>query len=90
MIVTIEGPSFYGQDDEEVFFACLYSLPEFEKVVGVGLNLEIHFKSSVSGDVIRRLLVICRRWGVDVSSLKNQTSCLEVESLFWDKDISLP
>nr|WP_086938584.1 hypothetical protein [Thaumasiovibrio occultus] len=90
MIVTIQGPSFYGPEDEEVFFGCLYSLPEFEKVVGVGLNLDIHFKAPVSGDVIKLLLVICRRWGIDVSPLRKHIDDLDVDSLLWDDDISLP
>jgi len=69
MKAVIESPIFYGAEDENVFFNCIYSLPDFAKVTGKGSELYIEFKSHVSNEAIEQLVVICRRWLINIDSL---------------------
>ncbi|WP_183910981.1 hypothetical protein [Simiduia aestuariiviva] len=77
MEIIIEGPSFYDEEDENIFFNALYALPGFLSVKGKGLNLHIQFKSSPSDEAVKQLVVICRRWFIDIAPLlplKNQNN----------------
>lgn len=46
--IIIEGPEFYGQEDENIFFHCIYNLPNFSEVKGAGTQLTIQFTSVVT------------------------------------------
>ena len=70
MEVIIEGPSFYDIEDENVFFNCLYSLPEYEKVIGKGINLHINLKEPVSDQTAKQLVIVCRRWKINIEPLE--------------------
>jgi len=77
MEITIHGPTFYDQEDENVFFSCIYSLPGYKQVRGHGSELTISFDSEVSDTDIIQLLVICRRWFIAIEPLiayKNSTN----------------
>ncbi|WP_124916884.1 hypothetical protein [Alteromonas flava] len=65
--IIIAGPTFFSAEDEEVFFKCLYSLPEFDSVSGKGLELNIKFKKAIPLDAMQQLSAICRRWEIDIS-----------------------
>lgn len=69
MDITIAGPTFYNQEDENIFFSCIYALPNYEKVVGHGIELTISFNQPPSEKAIMQLLVICRRWGINTKPL---------------------
>jgi hypothetical protein len=70
MEVVIEGASFYDQEDENIFFNCLYSMPDYKDVKGKGINLHIQLKDPVSDETIKQLVITCRRWQIDIEPLK--------------------
>ena len=77
MEVIIESPSFYDEEDENVFFNCIYALPGFVTVKGRGINLLISFSEPITNEAIKQLVVICRRWNIDISTLlsyKNESN----------------
>jgi hypothetical protein len=61
MVVSIDGPVFYGQADEDHFFEWLGELPSFKQVVGVGQQLEITLREPVDDDTALGLIVLCER-----------------------------
>jgi hypothetical protein len=89
MDITIEGPCFYNQEDENVFFSCIYNLPDFLRVKGHGTELTISFTSNPSEQTIIQLLIICRRWGVDPKSLLRFKTQFNPTCSLWDNEIYL-
>ncbi len=87
MNITIEGPSFYDQEDENVFFDCIYRLPSFVEVRGFGMELTITFEVEPTEEIIIRLLVICRRWGIDISPLKDFENKYKSACFLWNNTI---
>ena len=88
MKAVIESPSFYGVEDENVFFNCIYSLPDFIKVTGKGCELFIEFKSDVSNEAVEQLLVICRRWFISIDSLIEFKKPSNADFPLWEKSMS--
>lgn len=84
MKAVIESPSFYGAEDENVFFNCIYSLPDFAKVTGKGSELHIDFKSEINDEAVEQLLVICRRWFVGIDTLIELRNQNNAESPLWE------
>lgn len=70
MEIIIEGPVFFSQEDESRFFDWLNLLPGFKKVVGEGEYLHLHFNEPLADEAIRQVLIICRRWGIDITPLR--------------------
>ena len=64
MKLTISGPSFISEADENLFFQNIYNLPNFESVAGVGSNLVIKFKQPLQTDELDIIEAICYRWQV--------------------------
>jgi hypothetical protein len=60
--IIIEGPTFYGQEDENLFFQCIYNLPNYFEVKGAGTRLTISFKSEITETAQEQIEVLCRRW----------------------------
>jgi len=70
MLVTIDGPVFYGQADEDHFFKWLGDLPSFGQVVGVGRELAITLREPVDDETTLGLLVLCERWQISMKPLR--------------------
>lgn len=87
MNITIDGPSFYDQEDENIFFGCIYGLPLFVEVKGHGIKLTITFEKDLPEEIILKLLVICRRWGIDITPLKPYKEKYKSESYMWENAI---
>ena len=87
MSICIAGPFFYDQEDENVFFGCLYSLPSFNKVRGHGQELTITFDNEPDEEIVIRLLVICRRWGINIDPLKVYQKLYNSDCFLWESDI---
>lgn len=62
MKILIEGPVFYGQEDENIFFSCIYNLPGFKAVTGVGTRLQVEFEIEISIEAREQVSVLCQRW----------------------------
>ncbi|MEN3158714.1 hypothetical protein ABC502_10055 [Alkalimonas sp. NCh-2] len=69
MEIIIEGPMFYAQEDEDLFFSCIYGLPGFEHVQGQGTLLKIEISEPVTDEAIVKLVILCRRWSIDIAPL---------------------
>ena len=70
-VVTFAGPIFYSHDDEEHFFAWLYSLAAYKEVKGAGLELRVTFKTSrLSRRDIRELVGLFSRYDIDLRHLR--------------------
>lgn len=69
MDITIDGPIFYSQEDENIFFLCIYNLQDYKQVVGHGMELTISFNKNPSELAISQLLVICKRWDINPAPL---------------------
>jgi len=89
MDITIDGPTFYDQEDENIFFSCIYGLPDFERVRGHGMELTISFKKVPSNKTISQLLVICRRWFINPEPLKLFKNETNSEFFLWQHSIPL-
>ena len=87
MEVIIEGPSFYDEEDENIFFNCLYSLPDFQDVKGKGVNLHIHLKEPVTDETIKQLVVTCRRWQIDIEPLKGLRRPSNSSLSLWEQGV---
>ena len=70
MLVSIDGPVFHGQGDEDHFFAWLGELPSFESVVGVGTMLNISIREPVDDETTLGLIVLCDRWRIRMAPLR--------------------
>ena len=87
MEVVVEGPSFYDEEDENIFFNCLYSLPDYEDVKGKGLNLHIQLKDPVSDETIKQIVITCRRWKIDIEPLKILRRPSNESLSLWEEEI---
>ncbi len=64
MKLTISGPSFISEADENLFFQNIYNLPNFESVKGIGTNLIIQFKQPLQTEEFETIEAICYRWQI--------------------------
>lgn len=87
MNITIEGPAFYDQEDENIFFSCIYNIPGYKQVNGHGLDLTISFNQKPCEHAVIQLLVICRRWGVSTEPLNVFKNEFNPGCFLWDNSI---
>jgi len=87
MNITINGPTFYHEEDENLFFSGIYKLPNFEEVKGVGRELKISFTKDINNEAVMQMLVLCRRWGIEITPLNKFKSELNSNSTLWEKRI---
>jgi hypothetical protein len=82
MKITFKSPIFYSIEDENTFFHWIYGLPAYENVTGYITDLNLQLKSPVDETTVRNLLIIFRRWCIDITPLlplktvKNQNLAL--------------
>ncbi|MGL4835104.1 MAG: hypothetical protein ACRCXH_11880 [Shewanella sp.] len=69
MQITVKGPRFWCQEDEDKFFEWIYSLPNYQSVTGRGLDLIIELNEPVSQSTINQLFVLFKRWELDFNAL---------------------
>ena len=60
--IQVEGPVFNSQEDEALFFQCIYNLPGYEGVVGRGTVLTISFTENISTEAHDLIKALCTRW----------------------------
>ena len=87
MEVVIEGPTYYDKEDEAIFFACLYSLPDYKEVIGKGRKLHIQLKEPVTEKTIIQLLILCRRWRIDIAPLLKFRHSSNNDIGLWEQEI---
>ena len=84
MIISFEGPVFFASADEDQFFHWLGSLPEHQAIRGTGTTLELTLRTPVQPETVRQLLVIFRRWHLDVAPLLPLRSPETDGFVLWD------
>jgi hypothetical protein len=88
VIISFEGPTFFAAADEDCFFRWLASLPGYKDIRGVGTTLELTLDDPIASDAVVQLLVIFRRWLIDVTPLlplrSSETSYLSL----WDTSLN--
>ncbi|MCL1636147.1 hypothetical protein M2650_16110 [Luteimonas sp. SX5] len=84
MIISFEGPVFFTSADEDQFFRWLGSLPEYQAIRGTGTTLELTLSTPVQPETVRQLLVIFRRWHLDVAPLLTLRSPETNAFVLWD------
>ena len=77
--VSFEGPSFFGQADEDLFFSAIYGLPAYQDVAGSGRELNLTLREPVDSESADRLLSLFLRWEIDTRAL------LAVSHAAWDE-----
>ena len=84
MIISFEGPVFFASADEDQFFGWLSSMPEFQSVRGIGTTLELALSHPVQAETVRQLLVVFRRWHLDMTPLQALRSPETNGFVLWD------
>lgn len=84
MIISFEGPVFFTAADEDQFFRWLGSLPEYQDIRGRGTTLELTLGTPVQPETVRQLLVVFRRWHLDVTPLLPLRSAETNGFVLWD------
>ena len=88
MEISFEGPIFFSPADEDRFFNWLYSLSAFEKVVGSGTALHLHLREPIDLDTVQQLLILFRRWCVDIAPLLPLKSPSTARFTLWDTELT--
>jgi len=83
VIIAFESPVFFAPTDEDQFFSWLKSLPEFESINGAGTTLYLGLGQPVHPETIRQLLVIFRRWHLDIVPLLPLRSPETIGYVLW-------
>jgi hypothetical protein len=84
MIISFEGPVFFASADEDQFFRWLASLPEYQAIRGIGTTLALTLSTPVQPETVRQLLVLFRRWHLDVTPLLALRSPETNGFVLWD------
>jgi hypothetical protein len=87
VIISFEGPVFFAAADEDQFFGWLNSLPEFQSLRGIGTTLDLALSHPVQPETVRQLLVVFRRWHLDVTPLRALRSPETTGFVLWDTGI---
>lgn len=91
--LIFQGPIFYSQKDENLFFEWLKSLAAGIEFRGIGRDLHVSIpKSGVTPAAIRELVAIGTRYQLDLSGLRAIAKSrgfewLGDEAKFWSKSV---
>jgi hypothetical protein len=70
-VITFEGPVFYCREDEDRFFAWLYSIRAYKDVKGAGFELRVTFRTSrLSRRDASELVSLFSRYDIDLRHLR--------------------
>lgn len=84
VIISFEGPTFFVQADEDQFFGWLRSLPECQDIRGIGTTLDLVLAAPVSSDTVQQLVVVFRRWNIEVTPLLPLRSLETDDFVLWN------
>tara|TARA_R110000782_G_scaffold65058_12_gene132496 strand:- start:5127 stop:5360 length:234 start_codon:yes stop_codon:yes gene_type:complete len=76
MIINFTGPTFYHQEDENVFFGWIYNLPGYVDIKGKGIELFLELDKDATEDTLNQLKAIFKRWDIKSCSLNELTEHL--------------
>jgi len=87
VIISFEGPTFFAAADEEYFFRWLASLPGYKDIRGTGTILDLTLDEPIASDAVLQLLVILRRWRIDITPLMPLRSPETSHLSLWDTSL---
>jgi hypothetical protein len=87
VIISFQGPVFFASADEDQFFHWLGSLPEYQAIRGAGTTLALTLSTPVQPETVRQLLVVFRRWHLDVAPLLPLRSPETSGFVLWDTSL---
>lgn len=87
MKIVFECPIFFAIEDEDRFFKWLYSLPAYENVVGSGSSLHLSLGDPVDSSTVEQLLIIFRRWCIEIDALLPLKSTETEECELWGTEL---
>ncbi len=87
MIIFFEGPTFFAAADEDHFFRWLAALPGYKDIRGSSTTLGLTLDDSIEPDTVLQLLVIFRRWQIDITPLLPLRSPETSHLSLWDTSL---
>ena len=87
MIIFFEGPTFFAAADEDCFFGWLAVLPGYQDIRGSGTTLGLTLHDSIQPETVLQLLVIFRRWQIDISPLLPLRTPQTSQLPLWDNPL---
>ena len=88
MELIFEGPVFFSPDDEAAFFHWLSPIESIAEVRGQHRQLHVQFKHAPTDDEVSSLLVLFRRWQIDLSALEPFQTEQNGHHILWRKSIA--
>lgn len=83
MDICFEGPNFFGQADEDLFFSVLYRLPAYQGVTGSGREVTLALQHPVDTESADQLLSLFLRWEIDARALLHLRPVDSANSRLW-------
>jgi len=74
-----DAVKYYSQGDEDRFFECFYTLPEYVNVRWDGSNLQLTLNTPISLESFKELVALFTRYGVPFGFLRTALPALSAE-----------
>jgi len=90
MLIRVQGPVYFSQNDETAMFEWLDRIPVIDDVAGEGRNLVFRLKRAPNDDQLRDLLALFYRYQMDMTPLaalrtpENESWFLDQGSYWFD------
>ncbi|WP_316357692.1 hypothetical protein [Devosia sp.] len=85
MLIRVQGPTYFSQNDETAMFEWLGRISVVRDVTGEGRNLIIRLKRAPTDNQLRDLLAVFFRYRMDMTTLSILRTAKN-ESWFADQD----
>ena len=79
--ISWEGPVYYSQGDEDRFFACIYTLPEYVTVTGRLRTEILELRLPIARETFRELIALFTRYEISLLSLRPALANLSKKDL---------
>ena len=86
--LTFEGPVFFSPDDESAFFHWLNQIESVAEIRGQHRQLHVQFKHAPTDEETSSLLVLFRRWQIDILALEPFRTEQNGHHVLWRKSVA--
>ncbi|NQD36318.1 hypothetical protein HPT27_04715 [Permianibacter sp. IMCC34836] len=86
--LSVVGPVFFSPDDEETFFSWLRRIEVISQIRGQHRLLHMEFKHTPSAEEVISLLVLFRRWQLDLSALEPFRNEDNGHHILWQRSVA--
>lgn len=63
-----DGPRFYSNADENMFFNAIYTMPSYTEIIGSGRGLYLYCKDDITKEEVIFLTDLLKRYDMEISS----------------------